>query len=235
VVRVPKEGPAVTAYIDGRAVAVRAVRDDAKPVLFTLPDGATPVSADLNPDGTRLAVGDDRGRVFVWDPTDRALVNAIDCGHRRPVNRVSLSNDGRVFAAPSADGIGVWAVSEATPLATVPADGQPVFKLFPAGDRLVTSGRSGVVRVWAVAGGREEFALHGHVGRVTGVGVSPDGRTVVSGCTTGEVIVWDRRTGQELIGVRRHSGPVTVIEFAANGKLLVTAGTQLAVWDARKE
>jgi WD40 repeat protein len=83
--------------------------------------------------------------------------------------------------------------------------------------------------------GREELVLFGHVGRVTGLGASPDGRTLVSGGANGEVRFWDARTGQALFAMRRHAGPVTHLEFAASGKLLVTAGDgHLAVWDARE-
>ncbi|MBY0457193.1 MAG: hypothetical protein K2V38_07640, partial [Gemmataceae bacterium] len=106
-------------------------------------------------------------------------------------------------------------------------------RFLPGGDRVAVAGRDGVVRVWTT-GGREELTLFGHVGRVTGLGVSPDGRTLVSGGATGEVRFWDVRTGQELCVWRRHAVPVTVIEFAAGGKFLVTGGDgQIATWDAR--
>jgi WD40 repeat protein len=83
--------------------------------------------------------------------------------------------------------------------------------------------------------GREELTMFGHVGRVTGLGVSPNGRTLVSGGLTGEVRMWDARTGMELIGLRRHSSAVTLVEFSADGRVLVTAGDgQLATWDARE-
>ena len=80
------------------------------------------------------------------------------------------------------------------------------------------------------------MTLFGHVGRVTGLGGSPDGRTLVSGGATGEVKFWDLadRAGTASASAR-HSTPVTVVEFAASGKFLVTAGDgQFAVWDARE-
>jgi serine/threonine protein kinase/WD40 repeat protein len=236
--RVPREGGTTGVQFRGGAVVVgqlvgnQGVSERAR---FSLTDGARPVSAALTPDAAWLAVGDDRGRVFVWGTADGQRVAVIDCGHRRAVRRVSLASDGKTVAAPNAEGIGVWLVGEPSPIASVPADDQAAFDLFPLGDRLGTGGRGGVVRVWSVPGGREEATLYGHVGRVTGLGVSHDGRTLVSGGATGEVLIWDLRTGQELVGLRRHSGPVTVVEFSANGKLLVTAGRQLAVWEVVRE
>jgi WD40 repeat protein len=76
--------------------------------------------------------------------------------------------------------------------------------------------------------------LHGHIGRVTGIGLSPDGRTLVTGDSTGETKFWDMRTSFEVFSVRRHSSAITTIEFSTNGRLLVTGGHgQLAIWDAR--
>jgi len=234
-VRILKEGPAVAAYLDERAALVREVRHAAAPVRFALPDDASPVSADLSADASRLVVGDDRGRVFVWNVLNRTLLTQIDTGHRRPIGRVVISDDGTTIAATVQDGVAVWTVGEAKPMCTVLADENTTFRLAPGGDRLATASRSGVVRVYTVYGGREELTLHGHVGRVTALGVSPDGRTLVSGGATGEVKFWDLRTGTELIGLRRHNGPVKVIEFSQNGKLLVTAGVQLATWETNKE
>ena len=131
--------------------------------------------------------------------------------------------------------MGVWVIADETIRVSVPADDQTVFRFLSGGDRLATAGRGGAIRVWAIPSGREEMTLFGHVGRVTGLGVSPDGRTLVSGGGNGEVKFWDSRTGQELISQRRHTGPVTVIEFAASGRLLVTGGTgQVAVWEAKE-
>ncbi len=236
VARLLEDGTTRGVALDGRAAVVCDLSGNTstEKLRAAMPDGRTATAAALTPDGARLAVGDDAGRVTVWSVGEREAVGTIDTGLRRPVRGVVLSPDGRYLAAPTATGVGVWAVGAAEPLAAIPADDQAVFRLLP-GDRIATAGRDGVVRVWNLAG-KDEGALFGHVGRVTGLGVSPDGRTLVSGGATGEVKFWDLRTGQELLGIRRHSTPVTVIEFAAGGKVLVTGGDgQLAVWDARSE
>ncbi|MBA4063209.1 MAG: hypothetical protein C0501_05750 [Isosphaera sp.] len=235
-VRCPDGSTAVVVEVAGSTAVVREVggRERAR---LQLPDGAAVVSADLAAEGGWLAVGDDRGRVFVRDPAGGPAV-PIDTGLRRPVGRVSVSSGGRVAAA-CPDGVGVWRAGRPQPELTVSADDGTVFRLCPGGDRLLTAGR-GVVRVWAVTAGgrpeeqaaRKEWTLHGHVGRVTALGVSPDGRTVVSGGADGSVRCWDARTGLELLAVRRHAGPVAAVEFSADGRALVTAGDQVAVWDA---
>jgi WD40 repeat protein len=179
-----------------------------------------------------VAVGDDRGRVFVWNIQARTLLATMDCGQRGRVARVALSEDGKRVAAPTLNGILLGVVEEPATRITVAGDNQAVFRFLPGGDRFISGDRSGSVRVW-LTDGSEESTFYGHVGRVTGLGVSPDGRIVVSGDASGEVKFWDVRSGQELITLRRHLGPVTTIEFAQNGKLLVTGGDgQVAFWEA---
>jgi WD40 repeat protein len=229
------EGTTLGVELRDRGVDVREPNALTAKARFTPPDDATATSVDLTPDGQTLAVGDDRGRVFVWSLASGAMLGRVDCGHRQPIRRVALSADGNTVAAPVADGVGIWSLADSKAIATIAVDDQTVFSFFRGGDRLVLAGRAGVVRVWNVVDRREELTLYGHVGRVTAVGVAPDNRTLVSGGATGDVKFWDLRTGLELVSIRRHSGPVTAVEFSSNGKLLVTAGAQVAIWGAGTE
>jgi serine/threonine protein kinase/WD40 repeat protein len=233
--RIPAEGPAQGIELRDQSVVIRdpAVNSSKAVVWFDLPDGAQPVSAHLSADGSRLAVGDDRGRVIVWTVAPAARVALIECGTRGRIDRVILSDDGKRVAARMGNGILISAVDDSKARVTVTGDDQAVFCFVPTGDYLVSGDRGGVVRIWSVENGQEEFALFGHVGRISGIGVSPDGRTIVSGGATGEIKFWDIRTSQELMSFQRHSEAVTIIEFAQNGKLLVTGGgSQVAFWEA---
>jgi WD40 repeat protein len=233
--RIPAEGAAQAVELSDRSVIIRDPSVPSGPPIarFDVPGGARPVSAVFSADGSRLAVGDDRGRLNVWNLNGTQGPIAIPRGTGRRIDRLTISDDGKRIAVHTGDGIHIFAVdAPGTPI-KVAADRNAVFRFVPSGDRLVTGDRNGVVRIWSVEDGREEPPLYGHVGRITGIGISPDGRTIVSGGATGDVRFWDIRTGQELMGFQRHSEPVTVIEFSQNGKLLVTAGaSQIAVWEA---
>lgn len=233
-VRVLDDGATRTVAFDGRTVLVTDLSGTTatERLRVRVPNDRTPVSAVLTPDGEQIAVADDAGRVTVWSLLERNVVGRYDAGLRRP-SAVALADDGKSVAARGPNGISVWNVGTPEARATIAADDQAVFRFLPAGDRIVVAGRDGVVRVFGTVG-REEVTLFGHVGRVTALGVSPDGRTLVSGCSTGEVRFWDLKAGVELYAVRRHSTTVTVIEFAGDGKLMLTgAEGQLAVWDSR--
>jgi WD40 repeat protein len=234
--RVLDDGTVRAVWFDGREVVVAETTGTrvTEVMRAPLPDARAPHSAALSTDGTTLVVGDDAGRVTAWSVHEKRLLNTFDTGLRRPVARVVLSNDGRHVAVPVAKGVGVWAVGFDERVSLIEADDGAPFRFVTGADRLAVAARDGAVRVWTFNGG-DPVALHGHVGRVTGIGSSPDGRTLVTGTGTGAVHFWDLRTGQELMTLRRHSRAVTVIEFAANGKVLVTAGDgQLAVWDSRE-
>jgi len=234
-IRIPMEGPCQGIELRDHGVVIRDPLSSTptRVIRLRLPDEAAPQSACLSRDGTRVAVGDDRGRVHVWSLKDGALVTTVDCGHRSAVTRVALSADGKLVAALAPYGVLVSSVDDQTTRATVAGDEQAVFRFLPDGSRLIIADRSGVVRLNSIVDGSEEAAFFGQVGRITGLGVSADGRTIVSGSALGEVRFWDARTGQEMMSFRRHSVPVTQIEFSQNGKLLVTGGRgQLAFWEA---
>jgi WD40 repeat protein/serine/threonine protein kinase len=243
VLRYRDGGPAVGVELAGKWVYCWGFAG-ARRQLFQadLPDGAVATAADLSAGGTRLAVGDDRGRVTVWALDGGSPAVSFTTGLDTPVRMLSISDDGtRVAAQAAGQVVGVWDLAETQkPGRTVPGygDGLWLIRFLPGGARLVTTGRGGSIRVWRLYPTREEWSLFGHVGRVTGVTASPDGRTLVSSSSTGEVKLWDLQTGQEMIGLRRHTGPVTVAEFAPGGKLLLTGGMtaggrgELAFWDA---
>ena len=202
---------------------------------FTLPDGAVGRSAAISTNGERLAVGDDRGRIFVWSLLDQRTVTVINSGQRTAVNRVTLSDTGALVAgAIASNSVVVWMIGDPNPRLKVVGEDQAICRFVANSDRLVTSGRSGVIRMWNLSTGQAELTLRGHVGRVSGLAVSTDLRTLASGSATGEVKLWDLRSGQEVLSLRRHSSPVNVLEFAANGKLLVTGSDQIAVWEVRE-
>ncbi|MDY3551692.1 serine/threonine-protein kinase [Gemmata sp. JC717] len=233
-VRVYHDGRTGFVSFDGATVQVADLSGTAvtERLRAKVPGGRLPVSAALTPDGGSVAVADDAGGVTVWSVAGRSAAGRYDTGLRR-LGAVALSDDGKVVAARGPNGVLVWTVGTPETRAVIAVDDQAVFRFLPTGDRLAAAGRDGVVRVFNAAG-REEHALFGHVGRVTALGVSPDGRTLVSGGSTGEVRFWDLKAGVELYSARRHPSAVTAIEFSADGKFMLTgAEGQLAAWDTR--
>jgi len=58
------------------------------------------------------------------------------------------------------------------------------------GDRLVTAGSDGSIRIWDVATATELLSLRGHRRRIQHVQFSPDGETLASSSDDGTVKLW---------------------------------------------
>jgi len=68
---------------------------------------------------------------------------------------------------------------------------------------------------------------------VTGVDVSPDGRTILAGSTDATVRLWDRETGQEIRRFTGHRGDVQSVAFNFDGTRAVSGAADYAaiIWD----
>jgi WD40 repeat protein len=78
----------------------------------------------------------------------------------------------------------------------------------------------------------------GHLGRINGLGFSPDGERVASSSADGTLRLWDARTGQQTLSVALSASPSNTfipcgVLFSPDGRLLVTAEISARVLDGR--
>src|SRR5205807_1210777 len=110
----------------------------------------------------------------------------------------------------------------------------------PGGQRLVSGGLEGSLRVWEIATGRPKVVLQGHPGGVTCLAYAPTGRQFATAGTDKTVKMWDAmrppvkplatlpgapqdgRNGPRLI-LRGHTLPVLSVAFAPDGKTLASS------------
>jgi WD40 repeat protein len=77
--------------------------------------------------------------------------------------------------------------------------------------------------------------LEGHIGSVSSVAFSPDGRRIVSGSDDTSIRVWDAETGQTLLGpLEGHTNHVHSVSFSPGGRRIVSSSRDrsIRVWNA---
>jgi WD40 repeat protein len=106
------------------------------------------------------------------------------------------------------------------------------------GQRVVSGGKDGNVKVWDSASGEEQACIAHAGGDVfCSVGFSSDGGRVVTGDSYGNVKVWDSASGEEQACMAHGGGKVNSVGFSPDGRRVVSGGVDgnVEVWDSASE
>jgi WD40 repeat protein/tetratricopeptide (TPR) repeat protein len=197
-----------------------------------------------SPDGTRLALGTDRGEARLLDAATRKDVVPPLRHGRRLVLEAAFRPDGRRLAVlslvPSSRSceLTLWDVEAGRPVVP-PAllTGEPHdCASDPAGGRLAVAAGT-VLHVWDPRAGKPVRLLP-HPGEVTAARFQQDGRVLLSvsrRALSHEVYLWDAATGEVLRPPLRHPARVESAAVSPDGRFLVTAGErdadrQVRIW-----
>ena len=97
------------------------------------------------------------------------------------------------------------------------------------GQKLVSGGSDGTVRVWDLASKKELMCLKGHEGPVRNVVFMRDGSKLLSSGEDGTVRLWDATTGRQLKCFAGHEGPVAKMIVASDGRRVIVCGADGAI------
>jgi RNA polymerase sigma factor (sigma-70 family) len=114
------------------------------------------------------------------------------------------------------------------------ASGTFVLAFAPDAKTLLTGGRDGLVKRWAVDSGERLRPLDGHYSFVYALALSPDGRRVASAGEDGLIRLWDATTGADACPQPGHLLTITHAVLSPDGRTAVTAGwdNTLRWWDS---
>ncbi|MEO0431305.1 MAG: NACHT domain-containing protein, partial [Cyanobacteria bacterium J06656_5] len=124
----------------------------------------TVYSVAFSPDSKRLAIGDSKGSVQVWDVATNQVV-LMCTGHLGEVNSVAFSPDGQRLASGSSDNtVKLWASEGGDCLATLNGHENGVWSVAfsPDGQRLASGSSDNTVKLWASESGDCLATLNGH-------------------------------------------------------------------------
>ena len=170
----------------------------------------------FSPDGATLAVGQQDGRITLWDPGTGRNRSTLP-GHTEFVASMAFAPAGATLASSGGDlATRVWDLAAGREVLAISSPKTPFVALaFSADGRLLCLGEptSPAVRIWDVTRGVEHAILSGPTAAVVALGISPDGATLAAADYRGAVTFWDLATLQLRSRRLRHAG-VRSLAFA---------------------
>jgi WD40 repeat protein len=179
-----------------------------------------------SPDGTRLASGDEGGRVLIWNLQGRTLLSLSAPG---PVRALAWSPDSRLLA--------IGAGTQLTFVRAATGETAGSFPQAHAGavtalawshrgpSRLVSTGLDRRAIVWDGKELQPLLTFTGHTASIEAVTWAADGQSVASASLGGVVRVWHSSDGQEIHGYFLvPATPLRAAAFAPAGQLLAVGG-----------
>ncbi|MEV1000943.1 AAA family ATPase [Nonomuraea sp. NPDC050202] len=195
----------------------------------------------LSPDGRTVATGDSGIKspdVHLWDAaTQRPLGPPLRSrGARGSVTEIAFSPDGRTLLTSAMDGLRLWDLAGRR-LIVHDATFDGLAEFSPDG-RFAAVQHESAIAIWDVASRRElgpRIRVPDHTDVITGMAISPDGRTLASAGFDSRVRLFDVATRRQLEGTPPAvaGGLVNDLAFSPDGRTLAFTAADDAVrlWD----
>lgn len=188
----------------------------------------------VSPNGQRLFVGDDEGKVREWQIPDLSergtLIQLQGCN----VWGLACSQDYLAFGGTD-NGVHIWSLREKRRVQILEDHTDNVSTLAFSGDGMLLASGShdGTVRLWRVDTEHGRFVpaphspFRGHTVDVIDVVFSPDGRTLMSTGFDEVVRIWDLETGSMKAVLEGHRSWVFSLAVSPSGMVLASGGVEM--------
>jgi WD40 repeat protein len=189
--------------------------------------------AEFSADGSRVATGDNRGGLFVWDTASGEIVSELTNGGSKAI-AIALSPDGMIGAAFADKTVRLWSHGGRVrgPLVSLNNDDRLAAIAFSSDCKRLATAMDQDIRVWDAASGHRQLEVTDFEGRVRSVRFSPDGKTIVVGLDQGAVQIRSAESGSLLGTLIGNEYQVEAIGFHPDGRILTASSGKIRVWDA---
>lgn len=185
----------------------------------------------------RVASADTNGVIMIWQNGSALPIEKTNA-HRKAIQALAVSPDGKTLASAGAEGnIKLWDSATLAPRGELPGHSYAVFALSfsPDGRWLASAGKDRIIVLWDLATMKSNQELAGHDQAINALAFSPDSQILVSG---GENIrLWSVTNGQAIGELFAHKGKVFTVDFSRDGHWLASAGGGgvIKLWDMKSE
>ncbi len=219
-----------------RAPSVWAWNSSSRPEAlnpWTNPIMTQPV---VSADGRRVAAGDVKGDVIVWDLESHKIIAQLrgsGVGSLVPALVAVPGSDW--FAAPSTDGtVRLWDPDrrQAPQKTFGNPGGSPIaaVEISNDGANLASVCENDEVKIWRLSDGEPIQEFQGATNSHSSVAFSRDGTLVATGAADGTIHIWHWADGHKLAALHRHGDSVNTVLFTANDSLLAASESGVTVF-----
>ena len=188
----------------------------------------------ISPNGSLLSIaewGPARTAVKIWGFPSGQLVAIAETNDA--AGSVAFSPDGKLLAfGTRGHGLKLWDIESHQEKASFPGSYGPMRGsrlVFSAdGSRLAAASFNDIL-LWNLEQQTLSLTLKGHLGFITSLVFSPDGKTLISGGLDNSIRLWSLESGQE---IARLSGTskVGALALSADGKTLASGAQDNTIW-----
>jgi WD40 repeat protein len=231
-----------TGGVDGKVI-VWEVESGTMIRTFTFPDEKEAIfSLDFSSDGKMLAAAIWGGYIIIWDMTTGNRLRAIRPHGGNGCYQVRFTPNGVYFISAGLD----------MKLKLIEIDTGEEIRSFightdqslihsinfnSEGDKFITSGGDGTIRVWDMASGLQVKRIRAHAGGAYSAKFDPSEKYIISGGDDFLVKLWDARTGEKVSEFAGHNGGVGDVNITSDLKHIISGSRDgsIRIWNAESK